>query len=334
MRTALLCISLACFFSCQESETPDIKTKTNQNTNGLDANNDLTTQTDAGLDTRGDQSATEDVTIISDAADSAIDMPVEEERIPVIVAYGWQGLTSVSIDEGQTWCETGLMTDPHDDLFRGGTYHDGLFVGAHAGRDNRGAIITSTNGYDWKAQHRTNVEPDLTENPSGQWYGGVAYGNGTWLAVGGCGQMASSTDGESWVKVERFTDGCKHIRSLAFGDGRFVAGLDDLGWWESSDGQSWTQTDANAGSVAVWNGNDFEGQVDGNTLWRGRGLCMWGEGWDTNAKIMRSENADCTDAVQVATPAHSVTTIAFGEVPATEYTPDKLPEALRTCLGL
>ena len=44
------------------------------------------------------------------AVDSAPD-----DTIPVIVGVGWQGLTIVSIDEGTTWCETGIMVDPYDE---------------------------------------------------------------------------------------------------------------------------------------------------------------------------------------------------------------------------
>ncbi len=271
---------------------------------------------------------------MSDKNDTSPEPPTVEERIPVVVAFGWKGLTSLSIDEGKTWCETGLMSDRHNDLFRGGAYHDGLFVGAHAGFKNRGAIITSTNGYEWTAHHSTNANPELPENPSGQWYGGVAYGNGKWVAGGGgCSQMASSTDGKSWAKIADLP-ACKPIRSMAFGNGRFVAGLDELGWWESVDGENWTQKDAGAGTTVVWNGSDFEGPINGKTYYRGRGVCLWGEGGGSTAKIVRSENADCSDPIDAGPVADKVMAIVFGEAPAKDFQAGAIPDELGTCLGL
>ncbi|MEM9074028.1 MAG: hypothetical protein AAGE52_36385 [Myxococcota bacterium] len=287
---------------------------------------DASAETDAGT---GDDTGFD--TGFDTGSDAGFD--AGEDRIPVVVAYGWQGVRMVSIDEGQTWCETGLMVDDHDDLFRGGTFANGLFVGAHAGQNNRGAIIVSADGYTWEALHRTNFEGELPENPTRQWYGGVAFGNDTWVAAGGCGQIATSPDGRSWTQQERFVDSCLHIRSVAFGDGRFVVGLDDDTWWTSTDGIAWTLDREGAGSTVIWNGSDFVGEVDGQRQWRGRGLCMYGQGWNDNARIFRTESADCSGAVEVARPAHSVTTIAYGNALASDYERGALPDELADCLG-
>jgi len=261
--------------------------------------------------------------------------PPGEDRIPVVVGVGWQGTIVVSIDEGVSWCTVNLMSDDHDDLFRGGWYADGLFVGAHAGRDNRGAIWVSENGWEWEALHRTNEEPELPENPSGQWYGGVAYGNGVWIAAGGCGRLARSTDGREWESLERFTTGCLHIRSLAFGDGIFVAGLVDDNWYQSTDGDEWTRHTEGAGSVVIWDGEDFVPEVDGVRWDRGRGVCLDNRGWADGARIYRSTAADCSGDVQVEDrPPHTVQMFLFGDAPAEDYEPDALPEDLRSCLGL
>lgn len=251
----------------------------------------------------------------------------------VVVAVGWQGLRLLSIDEGQTWCQTGLMVDGHDDLFRGAGYHDGLFVGAHAGFENRGAIWTSTDGFRWTAHHRTNEEPSLPDNPSGQWYGGAAWGNGIWMAGGGCGRLATSTDGVTWTEVPRFTQGCLHIRSMTFGEGQFVAGLDDDSWWSSTDGVSWSLHTAGAGSFVVNLDAGLSGPVHGASFYQGRGVCLAGLG-SPNYGIQRSEAADCSGAVRVADTAHRPTTFLFGEVPEMAIARAHTGDTLADCLGL
>ncbi|MEM9193650.1 MAG: hypothetical protein AAGF12_31030 [Myxococcota bacterium] len=267
----------------------------------------------------------------SDATLDAEAAPASTE-IPVVVGLGWQGLRVLSLDEGETWCETGLMTDPHDDLFRGGGYHDGLFVGAHAGAQNQGAIWTSRNGYEWTPLHRTNEDPQLPENPSRQWYGGAAFGNGVWMAAGGCGRLARSSDGVAWESVDRFTDGCLHIRSLAFCEGRFVAALDDDHWYSSTDGSSWQLYQEGAGSFVVALPSGLSGAIDGNRFYQGRGVCLAGRG-SPNFEIIRSTRADCREAARVASTPHRVTTFLFGAVDAAEFARPRLPETLADCLG-
>ncbi len=270
----------------------------------------------------------------SDAGPPATDAgPPGPATIPIVAAVGWQGLRMLSIDEGETWCEVGLMVDGHDDLFRGGGYHDGLFVGAHAGEANRGAIWTSTNGYEWTALHRTNEDASLPVNPSGQWYGGAAYGNGRWIAAGGCGRMATSTDGRTWTDLPRFTDGCLHIRSLAFYGGEFVAGLDDDNWYSSSDGATWAVMAPGAGSFVVALDSGLSGPVHGRNFYQGRGVCLAGFG-SPNFGIERSTAADCSGATRVADTPARLTTFLFGEAPEADFTRARTGEALADCLGL
>jgi hypothetical protein len=239
----------------------------------------------------------------------------------------------LSIDEGQTWCETGLMVDGHDDLFRGAGYHDGLFVAAHAGLNNSGAIWTSSNGYDWTAIHQTNDEPALPANPSGQWYGGAAWGNGIWMAGGGCGRMATSTDGVGWTEVPRFTDGCVHIRSMAFDDGLFVAGVDDGNWYSSADGVDWQLLSQAVGSFVVALDSGLSGPINGDRFYQGRGVCLAGIG-SPNYGVKRSTEPDCSNATRVADTAHRPTSFLFGSVPLAVIDRALMGDALADCLGL
>jgi hypothetical protein len=56
--------------------------------------------------------------------------------------------------------------------------------------------------------------------PSGAWHS-VAYGNGTWVAVGTVGAVMSSSDGENWILLEDAP--ARDWRAVTYGNGRFVA---------------------------------------------------------------------------------------------------------------
>lgn len=269
----------------------------------------------------------------------ASDEDLPSGTIPIIVGLGWTGVRVLSIDEGITWCETGLMEDDHDDLFRGGTFHNGVFYGAHAGRSNEGAIIISRNGYTWTPLHRTNdAETDgLSDFPTGQWLGGIAYGNGVWLASGGCGYLGRSQSADGLTGWQRFGDvrpaggsGCKHVRSLAFGNGVFVAGTgpSSYGWVESVDGSTWTVRDPNGGNNVHFQEGQFEAYSTPTVP--DRGICLKPNG---NA-VQRSTSTDCTNMTQHGNFSDSLTTILFGYAPAADFAPQVVPSNLATCLNL
>lgn len=72
---------------------------------------------------------------------------------------------------------------------------------------------------------------------------GVAYGDGTWVAVGGIGtaRILTSEDGETWT--DRSQPGAG-LNDVAWGEGRFVAvGQDGETFW-SADGEVWTDVDS------------------------------------------------------------------------------------------
>ena len=146
--------------------------------------------------------------------------------------------------------------------------------------------------------------------------------------------MATSTNGIDWTEVPRFTDGCDHIRSLAFGDGMFVAGVDSGDWWSSSDGETWSIYDGGGqGGFVVNSPSGLIGQIDGRNFYQGRGVCFTSAG-SPNYGVMRSEAADCSGTVRVADTAHNPTTFMFGEALISEYTRAKTGDVLADCLGL
>ncbi|MGZ3475486.1 MAG: WD40/YVTN/BNR-like repeat-containing protein, partial [Polyangiales bacterium] len=74
----------------------------------------------------------------------------------------------------------------------------------------------------------------------GQWLGGIAYGKGTWVAAGGYGRRAYSTDGKTWKDAD---DGGLHgaFRGLPFGGDRWVAVGDGGRRSTSTDGVAWEE---------------------------------------------------------------------------------------------
>ncbi len=265
-----------------------------------------------------------------DMSEPPQDMATSPDTIPIVVALGWTGLSMVSIDEGRSWCQTGLMADGHDDLYRGGGYHDGLWVGGHAGRGNRGAIITSSDGYTWDALHKTNTDETLPDNPTRQWYAGAAYQNGQWIAAGGCGRWATSPDGVTWTAQDRFVEGCLHIRAIAAGGGEFVVADDESRWWSSSDGQTWTRLDGERSKNVVWTGQEFSEELE----FRGRGSCLWVEGGGSSSRMMRSDDTTCDNGVEVGRPGHKINVFLYGHAPASAYEHSALPADLAQCLGI
>lgn len=194
------------------------------------------------IDARSDEDASTDSGAEPDAAEPE---DAGGEGSSVIVGVGYGGVRVRSLDEGATWIdETHLSAAGEDDmeLLRGAAFGAGRFV-ALGWR-----FFSSPDGATW-TEH---------DNPHGQWAGAVAYGNGRFLASGGGGYCARSTDGMTWETCTDVSDddGFTHVRSVLFHDGRFYA-ADQRGVLRSSpDGDSWTVEDASFGDA-------WAGVVDG-----------------------------------------------------------------------
>ena len=92
------------------------------------------------------------------------------------------------------------------------------------------------------------------DNPTGQWFAAVDWGNDVFVAVGGGGYCGRSADGLTWEECTDATDdgGFTHVRSLFFHDGLFWT-ADQSGVLRSSpDGDVWTVEDASFGSPNAW----------------------------------------------------------------------------------
>lgn len=106
-------------------------------------------------------------------------------------------------------------------------------------------------------------------------FGSVTYGNGKFVAVGGSGYTATSTDGETWTTP--VTVGSGDWESVTYGNGKFVAVGANGYISASADGETWTTplqvasgdfggvTYANGKFVAVGNGGKTTTSEDGET---------------------------------------------------------------------
>jgi hypothetical protein len=149
----------------------------------------------------------------------------------------------------------------------------------------------------------------------------IAYGDGKFVAVGAEGQMAYSSDGETWIAVtdSKFA-GDSTIRGIAWGGGKFVAVGDSSQMASSTDGITWTAitnhtfppTVALSSSVGigaiVWGDNKFvaggfylvitgDGEVGNRTAYSANGVTwtagggqIFGEAWASPNAIAWSGN--------------------------------------------
>jgi hypothetical protein len=236
------------------------------------------------------------------------------DGIDVIVGVGYGGIRILSVDHGTTWCESAI-DDPSggDDprLLRDVTYANGRFVAAGW------SIWVSDDGWAW--DDVTGAE----DTPSGQWVGGMAFGDGVWLSCGGFGTSMRATDGRDWAEVDR--PGESAGRSIAYGDGVFVCGTDD-GWVSTSDnGTTWQDTPALGGSRVAYIDGAFAEHPGSDA---GFGVRVQMEG-DT---VVVANDATPDVYVPRFESRRSIEGFAFGRV--VDLRIDAMPAELRTCLGL
>lgn len=203
---------------------------------GDDAGHDRASPPDAGSDAA------------TTPADTGADAPA---RVGRFVAVGYDGRRAMSLD-GRVWTHdtrdgAGDVDGPQ--LLRDVAYANGLFVAVGGGCAGgcKGRIAVTTDGISW-----TDVAPASANN----WLGGVAWGNGTWIAVGGFPRVMRSIDGKTWTFADQ-SDGS--LRKVRFANGWFVGVGDDGRRRRSKDGITWTS--------ATSGGTGFGALAYGNGTW-------------------------------------------------------------------
>jgi len=293
---------------------------TNPSTSGTDPMPTTATPT-TDTPTTGESTAASDESSTTDAPDTESGGPVEDD-VPVVVAVGATHARYVSLDDGLTWCQTGRTDDPEGQdfdtpfLLRNVSYANGMFI-AGSWR----AIFVSDNGLQWE---------DITdgEGPAfGQWTAQIQYGDGWWVATGGYGTAMRSQDLATWEVTSGGLPGNEASRSLAFGNGMFVTGRDNVGWFSSPDGAEWTSMNPDGDTRVIFDGSDFvphPGYDESPTGTRLRGA--WPDG------IERAEGEGSFE--RVVTVDDTVTRIAFGFTSDASIAGAELSGELAACLGL
>jgi hypothetical protein len=218
---------------------------------------------------------------------------------PAIVAVGYAGLRVASYDRAHSWTNKRTLSDVAADdpnNLRGVTYAAGLFVAVGH------KIFTSPDGETWtQRQHPKN---------DSQWLGDVKYGNGRFVATGGYGYSAWSTDGISWR--EGGTIGTEASRSLAFGNGEFRTQTDPGNWYRSTNGETWTLESGGHGEKIAFCNGSFENAPDCGPAF-GHGVYVRAGGWNSGT-IDWSDNGQNWNNVTVGYPG-GVNGFAFGYRP-------------------
>lgn len=174
----------------------------------------------------------------------------------VWVAVGGVGTMILSNDDAATW-------EPVDTRLGGAgraiTFGGGRFVAVGDG----GVIATSTDGLEW-----TEVDTDAGG------LGSVGFGHGLYVATGSSWNGSGfdtwcyqSPDASDWSDCP--FDSARY-RSVFFTGGRLIVSTDE-GYEHTSDGESWTHSDASIPSIAFEAEGDWVG-VDGDRRYSGTDL--------------------------------------------------------------
>lgn len=192
---------------------------------------------------------------------------------PRLVVVGNWGFRASNDGAGGPWtvCGNPIQSDDHTpDLLRNVAYGNGLFVAV--GGDRNSMVMRSADGIHWEEDlHPGPCDDESYPSTCNNWMGGVAFGDGVWVAGGGNGALMRSTDrARTWTKIDGFVPG--PVRQIVFGDGAFYASSDGGRVSKSTDGGlSWTESDvadvtlrlAAAHGVVMgvgrqWNGSGFD----------------------------------------------------------------------------
>ncbi len=225
------------------------------------------------------------------ANDAASDGPPMPEPTGYFVAVGYGGRRLRSADTGATWQnDQSDIPNGGDDkyLMRDVGWGGGQWLTAGGFNGN---IKTSPNAITWTTQAA----------PIGQWFGGVAFGNGIWVAVGGTGRRSSSTNGgATWV--DKYDSGAQNgYRALAYGP--FMGHR----WVGVGDGGRATHT---ADGVTWGIGSGVPGGYDLNEVAYGNGVFVALVGNGSNNYVRSTDGGATWVSAQLPTGAKG---IAFGK---------------------
>ena len=185
----------------------------------------------------------------ANTGDTDTDVDPTDQGVPMFIAQGHVGRTSISCDDGNTWVADQSNDDDlrcwsdnwepdcdhSPDSARGIAYGDGVFM-ATFGWGYPGGLFRSVDGVRWD------------ETYPGSSAAGMAYGNGVFIA-GDWSPLRSVDAGLTWTRDDDFYVPY-NVRRTSFveaGGGRFLLLNDGPLLMSSDDGVSWYQPPAPAG---------------------------------------------------------------------------------------
>jgi hypothetical protein len=156
----------------------------------------------------------------------------------LFVAIGERG-TIITSSDAVLWTVRPSGTIDH---FQDMAFGNDLFVAVATTTTNRihTTVITSADGISWTSQTIDSVDSmHLLSTASKRLFSSVAWGNDTFVAVGGWNTVFTSPDGLVWT--DRSSPSIPSLSRVAYGNNIFVAteGLDSIA--TSTNGIAWTQ---------------------------------------------------------------------------------------------
>ena len=109
-----------------------------------------------------------------------------------------------------------------------------------------GVLAYSANGENWFSVNlgSTGTTVIFVNNSStNQSINAVAYGNSKWIAVGGYGKAATSTNGTTWTEIAMTSPspfGTQNINCVVYANNQWIAGGANGNMGTSTDGTTWT----------------------------------------------------------------------------------------------
>jgi len=132
--------------------------------------------------------------------------------------------------------------------------------------------VTGVTGYNSKTSDALNVTGWVTVTNSTfstTSINAIAYGNGKFVAVGGSGKMATSSDGITWTSVLTSIFGTSNINAIIYDNNKFIAVGDSGKIATSTNGTTWTAVSnstfgtSNISAIAYGNGKFIAGGASG-----------------------------------------------------------------------
>ncbi|GHV86834.1 hypothetical protein AGMMS50255_1300 [Spirochaetia bacterium] len=225
----------------------------------------------ASVTTEGNVTVSITKTGIESAGKTVAVYKAPSDIIPAEFVGFWEGVktgspsTYVSLTINGDGTFSGAFMGGNDDTLSGTCSVSGSTITFATGPDGRSATLTeSTLTLIWSGMGTTALTRNDTPYDSGlnwtkvteshfgdDYYSdikSIAFGNGKFVAGGGRGKIATSTDGINWtLETSPFGTAITNNAIVAYGDGIFLAGYNKTdGIWTSTDGSNWTNVAANS----------------------------------------------------------------------------------------